>query len=370
MDASYVFKSGCSHRMQGATKLNSKVHTKETMLDLFEKEMSRTLKSANPTIINHLAHHMIDSHYSQLSIKDALHHLFAAGSKNTEILAALVRCEWTALKEALPQLNSLDEKQQAQQLRGMIERFNAVKHALIAVSDELWHEKVIHKHDPRVLLKTREAWSINPQISLYNLFDEMPVRASIKVSAWNKRDHILFTKVTPELGRVFSADSEMRYAYIDSPITGFRLKLMLDKVSGENVRLKVVTVDASEVGLRKEIRVALEEPQSVKILSGTKLICNAELTEISQRGLGLVACQELPFIAGEKFTCQTQIEGIKIDHISEVVWVQSFLEGGRFALTIEFDKTTSRQLNSEILNLQRKKIERLSRLGMPPAFHR
>lgn len=350
--------------------MNSKVHTKENMLDIFEKEMARTLKNANPTTINHLAHHMIDSHYSDLSMKDALHHLFAAGCKNTEVLAALVRCEWTALKVALPQLNSLDEKKQSQQLRGMIERFNAVKHALIAVSDELWSEKVIHQHDPRVLLETREAWSINPQLSLYNLFDEMPVRASLHVSAWNKKDHILYTKVTPELGRVFSADSDMRYAYIDSPIAGFRLKVMLDKVSGDSVQLKVVTVDASEVGLRKEIRVALEEPQAVKILSGRKLICNAELTEISQRGLGLIARQELPFVAGEKFTCQTQIGKIKIDHMGEVVWVQSFLEGGRFALTIEFDKATTRQLNSEILNLQRKKIERLSRLGMPPAFHR
>lgn len=338
------------------------------MLDLFEKEMSRTLKGANPTTINHIAHHMIDAHYSALSIKDALHHLITSGSKNTEILAALVRCEWSALNLALPQLNSLDEKKQTHQLRGMIERFNAVKHGLIAVSEELWHEKIIHNNDSQVLLKSREAWMLKQQVSFYNLFDEMPVRAAVPVSAWNQ-DNILLTKVTPELARVFSADPEMRYAYIDSPLAGFRLKVMLDNVSGESVRLKIVTVDVSQVSRRKEVRIGLEEHQPVKILSANKLICPAELTEISQKGLGLIAIQELPFVAGEKFTCQTQIGKITVNHISEVVWVQSFLEGGRFALTIEFDKAICRQLNSEILDLQHKKIDRLSRLGLPPAFH-
>jgi len=301
-------------------------------------------------------------------MKDALHHLISSGCKNTEILAALVRCEWSALNLALPQLNNLDEKKKTHQLRGMIERFNAVKHALIAVSEELWHEKISHHHDPLVLDKAKEAWMIKPQVSFYNLFDEMPVRATVRVTAWNN-DNILHTKVTPELARVFSADSEMRYAYIDSPLPGFRLKVMLDKVSGGSVRLKVVTIDASDIARRKEIRIGLEEHQPVKILSATTLICPAELTEISQKGLGLIASQELPFVAGEKFTCQTQIGKIKVNHISEVVWVQPFLEGGRFALTIEFDKTICRELNSEILDLQHKKIDRLSRLGMPPAFH-
>ncbi|MDQ6998883.1 MAG: PilZ domain-containing protein [Mariprofundus sp.] len=348
--------------------MNRTVDTTEAMLNLLEKEMLRTLKGANTTTIVHMAHHMVDPQYRVLKIQDALHHLIASGCKNTEIYTAFVRCEWAALNLILPQLNKLDEKEKTHQLRGMVDRFHAIKYALITVSEALCDEKTSHYHDPLILAQAREAWMIKQQVSFYNLFDEMPVRATVTVSAWNT-DHILHSNITPELARVFSADPEMRYAYIDCPQPGFRLKVMVDNVSSKRVRFKVVTVDASGVALRKEVRIGLEEHQPVKILSASKLICPAQLTEISQKGLGLTAQQELPFVAGEKFTCQTQIGKINVNHISEVVWVQSFQKGGRFALTIEFDKAICRQLNSEILDLQRKKIVRLSRLGMPPAFH-
>ena len=336
------------------------------MLEALEAELNRSLKGQDEKIIGHIAHHMIGSTYSEVSVKAALQHLLSEGCGKAEILASLVRCELLVLEMMLPEIGKFDEQAQARQLCGMIERFNRIKDALILASEELWQKKVMQERYSRVLSETRNAWKKGRQIILYNLFDEMPVRAAVSIDSWD--ESIIQTKVTRELGRVFAACPEMRYAFIDSPIEGFRIKLMIHAVRGNSLQLKVVKVEISEVSRREKVRVALDDYKPAKLFSQGKLICTAKISEFSVAGFGLIADEELPFVPGEKFRCETRIGQVPIHHMGEVTWIQSYLEGGRFGLKMEFDNETQASLNREILDIQRSKIERLSRLGMPPTL--
>ena len=336
------------------------------MMEALEAELNRSLKGHDGKIIRHIANHMIGSTYSEVSIKAALQQLLAEGCSKAEILATLVRCELQVLNMVLPEIEKFDEQTQARHLCGMIERFNGIKDALILASEELWQKKVMQERYSRVLSESRDAWKKDRQIIIYNLFDEMPVKATAHVDSWD--DTIIHTKVTRELGRVFAACSEMRYAYIDSPIEGFRIKVMIHLVRGDNLQLKVVKVEISEISRREKVRVALDDYKPAKLYSANKLICTANISEFSVSGLGLVADEELPFVPGEKLRCETRIGKVAINHVGEVTWIQPYMEGGRFGMKVDFDQDTQLGLNREILNLQRKKIERLSRLGMPDTF--
>ena len=333
------------------------------MLEVLEAELNRDLKGQSGNIIRHIAHHMISSTYAELGIKAALQQLLSNGCRKADILAALVRCELQVLNMMLPEIEKLDEQGQAKQLCDMIERFNGIKDALILAGEEIWQKKVMQERCSRVLNETRKAWMKDRQLVLYNLFDEMPVRASAHISKWD--ENFLQTKVTPELGRVFSACLEMRYAYIDSPIEGFRIKVMIHSIHGSNVQLKVVKTEVSEISRREKVRVGLDHHKPAKLFSADKLVCIAKLAEFSLAGLGLIATEELPFVPGERLRCQTKIGKVEIDHIGEVTWIQPFIEGGRFGLKVNFDQQIQLQLNREILSIQRSKIDRLSRLGMP-----
>lgn len=338
------------------------------MLEAVEAELNRSLNGRDEKIIRHIANHMIGSTYSEVSVKAVLQQLLSEGCSKAEILAALVRCEQQVLDLLLLEIAKFDEQTQARHLCGMIERFNGIKDALILASEEIWQKKVMQERYSRVLNETRGAWKKDREIILYNLFDQMPVRATVNIDSW--ADNIIHTKVTRELGRVFAACSEMRYAFIDSPIEGFRIKVVIHLVRGDSLQLKVVKVEISEVSRREKIRVGLDDYRPAKLFSEGRLVCTAKISEFSVTGLGLIADEELPFVPGEKLRCETQIGKVSIRHTGEVTWIQSILEGGRFGMKVDFDQDTQLGLNREILNLQRKKIERLSRLGMPDIFRR
>jgi len=336
------------------------------MLEALEAELNRSLKGHDGKIIRHIANHMIGSTYSEVSIKAALQQLLSEGCSKAEILATLVRCELLVLNMTLPEIEKFDEQAQARQLCGLIERFNGIKDALILASEELWQKRVMQERYSRVLSETRLAWKKGRQTILYNMFDEMPVRASAQIDSWD--ESIIQTRVTRELGRVFAACSEMRYAFIDSPIEGFRIKVMIHAVRGNSLQLKVVKVEISEVSRREKVRVGLDDYKPAKLFSQGQLACTAKISEFSVTGLGLIADDELPFVPGEKLRCETEIGKVPINHMGEVTWIQSYLEGGRFGLKMDFDNETQVNLNREMLDIQRSKIERLARLGMPPTL--
>jgi len=333
------------------------------MLAVFEKELLCALEGHDKSTIHHISQHMISSDYTEMGIKPALRSLINDNCKNTQILAALVRCEWKSLQLALPKIESLDEQQQSKEIRDLIERFNVIQHALISVTEELWQDKVITKNHSRVLLETQAALQKDKHVDIYNLFDEMPVHATIDISDWD--GNIITTLATPELGRVFSADKDMSYAYINSPIEGFRIKVVIDYVTGRKVQLKVVTIDTSEVSRRQQVRVALDKKVAIKLYQDNKLVCSASITEFSLSGLGLVASEELSFVPGDELRCQAKIGKVDINHMGEVIWVQSGSENGRFGIKLSYDKVIRQKLNAEILHLQRTKIDKLTHLGMP-----
>ena len=334
------------------------------MLEVFEKELQSILKGRDTALLHHLAHHMVRQGYKGLSVREIFYRLLSSGAKNTHVLAALVRCEWKSLKEHLPQVDSLNEPEQSMQLREMIERFNLLQKVLIDVGEELWQKKAMVNGELRVIKETRALWSKHRELTIYNLYDEMPVKTEISVSEWD--DIHLVVQITPEMGRVFSADEEMQFAYIDTPVDNFRLKIRIDSVRSEKqVILKVVKVDTSAVSRRKQVRVGLEKSVAVQLLTGDEPLGKARLFEFSVSGFGLVADEELNIIPGEVIRCKTKIGQTEVDAEGEVSWVKSELEGGRFGLKMNFTKEIRRALQAEALKLQRIKAERLGRLGMP-----
>ena len=338
------------------------------MLEALEAELNRSLKGQDGKIIRHIANHMIGSTYSEVSVKSVLQHLLSDGCRKAEILATLVRCEQLVLNMLLPEIEKFDEQTQARHLCGMIERFNGIKDSLILASEELWQKRVMQERHSRVLSETRNAWRKGREIIFYNMFDEMPVRASANIDSWD--DNTIHTKVTRKLGMVFAACPEMRYAFIDSPIEGFRIKVMIHLVRGDSLQLEVVKVEISEISRRQKVRVGLDDHRPANLYSADRLICTAKISEFSVAGLGLIADDELPFVPGEKLRCESNIGDVQINHMGEVTWMQDFMDGGRFGMKMDFDNTTQVDLNREILNIQRSKIERLSRIGMPPALCR
>lgn len=289
--------------------------------------------------------------------------LLDSGCTISELMTGLLRCEWLTLQFVAPEIKNLSEKEQVKLVQSKLEHFNALQGTLFEIAQAHWDSVLSSECRSQILTETHANWLKTGYATLYNVIDEIPVRAS--VSLFDATQESISVEITSELQRVIAADPEMLRAFIDSPDEKYRLVMCIDRVNSlKDATLKVEDIVLSNIRDRDFLRVGIHGDTHIQLLDKDGIIkAEALLSDISIGGLGLKKVSSMALEAGSVMTIKFNLGNIEANHPCSICWV-SHMES-RIGVSIRENQRLQQALNREILKRQREVISKLASIGVP-----
>jgi len=288
-----------------------------------------------------------------------------------KILATLLRCEWSNIHWLL-----IDSRKRSQSLSDQVAAFsdcvghyNNLQAVIVEEAESAWEHSLEGEKKARVLAENKVIWLRNRQIELHNYFQEIPVRAKLKLL--DIADDIIDVKFSTDAGMVFAASNDLNTACIS---VGDCMRLTVTGVErqGNRLRLVITSIESDLMSRRNNVRVAMDKIVPIT-LQGRKKI-QAHIFDKSVKGLGLLFPQSIgvklinsgDLKTGDRVDCIWQQGEVEFKVPASVRWIKQLEDECRAGLEINPDETTRTHLQQFLMQHQRKIITRLHNLGLPP----
>jgi len=293
--------------------------------DALREELVGSLRVKDDTILDSLVEVIVHGEKRSPAFQ-VFTSLLDAGCTISELMTALLRCEWLTLQLIAPEVKNLSEKEQVKLVHSKLEYFNALQGTLFEIAQAHWDSVLSSECRSQVLSETHSNWLKTGYVTLYNVIDEIPVRAS--VSLFDATLESISVEITSELQRVIAADQEMRRAYIDSPDEKYRLVMLIDRVNSvKDATLKIEDIVLSNIRDRDFLRVSIHDDTHVQLLDKDGFMkAEALLSDISIGGLGLEKVSSMALEAGSIMTIKFNLGNIEANHPCTICWI-SHMEG-------------------------------------------
>jgi len=328
---------------------------------VIERQLEKEIPEATKALREEMAS-LAAGHATGRSMREISFSLLEIGIPMARLLSALLRCEWTNLQHLLRETRESDINREIELLTSTVDHFNELQASIVAAGEYKWNAALHHEKKARVLAECRVQWMENRTVKLYNYFFEVPVKGSAELMGMEGNE--LKIAFSPELTQVFSAAPDMHSAYIGTPNKALRILVRVLKRQGDALMLDVEEVETDYPARRKDVRVRLTSPISLRLEGRKKIKC--QLVDVSVTGLGLALPDNVSLSIGEKFSCLWTLDSMEIKCPATVRWNSEYAGKNKAGLEIKPAKKDRDAIRKYMLAQQRLIIGRLRKLGMPP----
>jgi len=135
------------------------------------------------------------------------------------------------------------------------------------------------------------------------------------------------------------------------------------KKQGDALMLDVEDVETDYPARRKDVRVRLISPISLRLEGRRKIKC--QVVDVSATGLGLVLPDNVRLSLGENLSCLWMLDSMEIKCPTIVRWNSEYAGKNKAGLEIKPAKKDRDAIRKYMLAQQRLIIRRLHKLGRP-----
>lgn len=285
-----------------------------------------------------------------------------------KVLATLLRCEWSNIHWLLIDLHKRDLSDQVAVFSHCVDHYNSLQAMIIEAAESVWEQSLDDEKKARVLAESKIQWFRDRHIELHNYFQEIPVRAKLKLL--DTVDDEISVAFAADVGMVFAASVDLNTAYI-SVASSMRLVVCGKECQGGRIRLAIVGIEPDPMSHRNYVRVAIS--RTIPITLHGKKKYQAYICDKSEKGLGLLFLKETgaklinsgALKTGDRLLCHWQPRDSELKAQAVVRWIRKVGNEYRAGLAIDPDPATHRHLQQLLMQHQRDIVTRLRRLGLP-----
>jgi len=330
-------------------------------------QLSQELPGCQIQDIRAFVHHALYAH-ADTTFETIIHNFLGNGIHAGKVLATLLRCEWSNINWLLIDFHKRDLSDQVAAFSDCIGHYNNLQAAIIEAAESAWEQSLDDEKRARVLAESKIQWFRDRHIELHNYFQEIPVRAKLKLL--DTVDDEISVAFAADAGMVFAASVDLNTAYI-SVAGGMRLMVRGIECRNGRIRLAIVGVEPDPMSRRNYVRVARSRPIPITLHGKKKY--QAYICDKSERGLGVLFLKKTgaelinsgELKAGDKIICRWRPGDSELKAQASIRWIRKIGNEYRAGLTIDPDPATHRHLQQLLMQHQRDIVTRLRQLGLP-----
>jgi len=303
---------------------------------------------------------------SQKTLQELISAIFSMGVAPSDLLSAVMKCQWLRLEAELLELASLSPQKQMQGLKDTLEHFHYIETLVLEMGGRIWESKFAevqkelgHERESRIAATSLQQWHANNKIKLLNYYKGLPVQVvSNVVDVTCGANPGVVVALSKELSRVL-AISEQKSALAPDVEDKQFLQMHVKHISSDSVSFHLKGL--ANIERRKQFRLEPLELTKVHVyqskkISGTGVVLDISLTHVD---MAISPLHNVSFKLGEMIDFSFQMEDSMIEGAAWIRFLRQDKE--KMILCVEFlpDASMQKILQQKTAVLQRKIIQEI-----------
>jgi len=303
---------------------------------------------------------------SHKTLPELISAIFSMGTTPSDLLSAVMRCQWLLLEAKLPELASLLPQKQMQGLKDTLEHFHYIETLVLEMGEQVWEckfaeaqKELADERESRIVATSLQQWHANNKIKLLNYYKGLPVQVLANVvSVTSGVNPMVVVALSSELRRVL-AISEQKSALAPDVEDKHFLQMCVHHLSSDRVSFHLNGL--AKIERRKQFRLQPLELTKVDVyqskkVSGKGVVLDISLTHVS---MAISPLHETSFKLGEMIDFSFKMEDSMVKGAAWIRFIRHNEEKVILCVELLPDASTQKILQQKTAVLQRKIIQEI-----------
>ena len=312
---------------------------------------------------------------SHKTLQDIISAIFSIEKTPSDLLSAVMKCQWLLLEARLPEFVHLPPQEQMQALKDILEHFHYIEISVLEMGEQVWESKftevqkeLADERESRIVATSLQQWHANHKIKLLNYYKGLPVQVLANiVEITGSANPTVVVALSRELSRVMAISEQQSALAPDVEDKRF-IQMRVHHISSDCISFRLDGLAAIE--RRKQFRLQPLELTKVQVyqdkkISGKGVVLDISLTHLD---IAISSLQDASFKLGEMIDFSFQMEESTIKGAAWIRFIRPSKE--KIILVIELlpDASIQKILQQKTAILQRKIIQEIKQKFTVPNY--